>query len=618
MSEAKVREYRLTDDPADEPLEELLPGRLWLHAQRNPDRAAMREKYRGIWKPITWSGYRDNVAATARMLVELGVGRGDHVAILSENCPEWLYADLGAQTVGARAVGVYQTNPAEDVAYILTHSKSRLIFCEDQEQVDKVVEVADQTPSVEHVIVFDPRGTRGYDDPRLMSWDEFIGRGRELLEGGAAGWMREVMNDLDPKEPSMIVYTSGTTGDPKGAMISSYNVIDAGCGMAPMLGITEEDTVLSYLPLCHVAEKIFTVFLPLITGATVHFGESIATVQEDLKEVSPTIFLGVPRIWEKMHASVTLKMKDSTWLKRKLFNYWTVRGQELAEKRRNGGLNALEKAKWQVGDKLVFRALQERLGMRDCRHPVTGAAPISADLLRWFHGIGVPVLEGYGQTECAGVSHLNPPGNVKIGSVGQPLPLVECRIAEDGEIQVRGPMVFVGYLNQDDATQDTITEDGWLKTGDIGKEDESRHLFITGRKKEIIITAGGKNLSPEKIENALKMSPYIKEAVAIGDRRKFVSALIQIDFDAVGDWATRRKITYTSFDDLAAKEEVRALIEDEVNEANERLARVESVREFRLFDKELHQDDGELTATQKVRRSTITEMYEELIESIYL
>jgi len=387
--------------------------------------------------------------------------------------------------------------------------------------------------------------------------------------------------------------------------------------MAPMLELTEDDTILSYLPLCHVAEKIFTVFLPLIVGATVHFGESIATVQADLKEVSPTIFLGVPRIWEKMHASVTLKMKDSTWLKRKLFNYWAVRGQELAEKRRNGGLTVIEKAKWQLGDKLVYRPLQERLGLRNCRHPITGAAPISSDLLRWFHGIGVPILEGYGQTECAGVSHLNPPEDVKIGSVGQPLPLVECRIADDGEILVRGPMVFEGYLHQDDATSETVTDDGWLRTGDIGREDETGHLFITGRKKEIIITAGGKNLSPEKIENALKMSPYIKEAVAIGDTRKFVSALIQIDYDAVGDWATRRQITYTSFEDLAGKDEVRELIAGELDEANERLARVESVREFRLFDKELHQDDGELTATQKVRRSAVTELYDELIESMY-
>lgn len=610
------RPYGLTQDAEDRPLEELLVGRLWLWAQRAPQAVALREKRRGVWAEISWVLYRDEVAAAGRQMAELGIVPGDHVAILSDNRTEWLYADLGGQLVGARAVGIYQTNPPADVAFILTHCGARILFCEDQEQVDKAIEVADETPSLEHIVVFDPRGTRDYDDPRLMSWEAFIESGRALLDGDAAGWMRECIDERDPEEPSMIVYTSGTTGEPKGAMISSANVIEIGRGVAPLLGVNEDDTVLSYLPLCHVAEKIFTVFLPLIAGATVHFGESIGTVRGDLKEVSPTVFLGVPRIWEKMHASVTLKMKDASWLKRKLFNYWVVEGQRLAEKRRAQTMTAVDKARWRVGDLLVFRPLQERLGLRACRQPITGAAPISADLLRWFHGIGVPILEGYGQTECAGVSHLNPPGDPRIGTVGKSLPHVECRIAEDGEIELRGPMVFEGYHRQPEATEKTIV-DGWLRTGDVGSIDENGYLSITGRKKEIIITAGGKNLSPERIENALKMSPYIKEAVAIGDRRKFVSALIQIDGDAVGDWATRRKITYTSFDDLSAKPEVRTLIEDEVDAANEKLARVENVREFRLLDKELHQDDGEMTATQKVRRSAVVEIYEDLIESMY-
>ncbi len=592
-----------------------LPGALARHAQQTPDRTALRVKRMGIWQPYTWADYRDETAACALALGELGIGPGDHVAILSDNRPEWLFADLGTQTLGARAVGIYQTNPAEDVAYVLSHARCRVLFCEDQEQVDKAVECRAETPSVEQIVVFDPRGTHGYDDDRLVTWDDWRARGFELLKQKPNAFT-EYVAGLDPDAPAMVVYTSGTTGQPKGALISGRNAMEIAPGVCEMLGVTPEDQLLSYLPLCHVAEKIFTYFTPLTAGAVVHFGESIETVRQDLSEVSPTIFLGVPRIWEKMHASVTLKMKDSSPLKRRLFDWAARVGQQIADRRRAGTATGGDRVMWALADFLVFRPLQERLGMRRCRIPVTGAAPISAELLSWFHGIGVPVLEGYGQTECAGVSHINPPGAERIGTVGTTLPGLECRIADDGEICVRGPAVFVGYLHNDEATAKTVV-DGWLHTGDIGEEDDDGYLRITGRKKEIIITAGGKNLSPEKIENALKMSPYIKEAVAIGDRRKFISALVQIEPDAVGDWATRREIPYTSFGDLSGRPEVRELIAKAINEANDKLARVEQVRAFRLFDKELHQDDGELTATQKVRRRAIAEKYAALIEGIY-
>jgi long-chain acyl-CoA synthetase len=299
-----------------------------------------------------------------------------------------------------------------------------------------------------------------------------------------------------------------------------------------------------------------------------------------------------------------------------MFDYFGRKGAEIEARRREGRSNVIDSLVWFVGDFVLYRPLQERLGMRRCRLPVTGAAPISGELITWFNGVGIRILEGYGQTECAGVCHINPPGANKIGTVGKTLPLLECRVADDGEILVRGPAVFEGYLNRPDANAETVVE-GWLHTGDIGSLDEDGYLSITGRKKEIIITAGGKNLSPEYIENALKVSPYIKEAVAIGDRRKFLSALIQIDFDAVSDWATRRKLTHTSFEDLASKDEVIELVRSEVAAANEKLARVENVREFRLLPKELHQDAGEVTATQKVRRSKVEEKFAALIEDMY-
>ena len=591
---------------------ETLPGLLFAHAAARPDHVALREKHRGLWREVTWAGYRDAVAATARALAAIGVERGDHVAILSDNRPEWLYADLGAQLIGARSVGIYQTNPPTDVAWILNHCRAPVIFCEDQEQVDKVVFGDDDLPALRRVVVIDPRGTRAYDDPRLVSWADFLALGEAEAD---PRWAEAQLAARDPAEPTMVVYTSGTTGRPKGALLSSKNALAAASAMVPALGIGASDSVLSYLPLCHVAEKIFSLFMPLQGGAVVHFGESLETVREDLREVSPTVFLGVPRIWEKMAAGVQVKMRNSTWFKQTLYKHWTKWGRAVAE--RGGPRGAAERVWAKIGDLVVLRPLQERLGLRRCRLAFSGAAPIGADLLWWFRGIGLPIHEGYGQTEDGGVTHYNPPGAVRIGTVGVPLPGVECQLADDGELLVRGAVVFPGYLHDPEATAATVDADGWLHTGDVGEIDAEGRLRITGRKKEIIITAGGKNLSPEKIENALKSSPYVKEAVALGDGERFVAALIQIEPDTVGDRMMRRGVVYTSFEDLSARPEVVKLIAEEVDRANAQLARVEQVRAFRLFPKELHQDDGELTATQKVRRKAVMAAWAPLVEDLY-
>jgi len=594
-----------------------LPGRLVHLAKDRGDDPALREKRLGVWEERSWAGYRDEVLATAIAMLDAGVGRGEHVAILSENREEWVVADLAAQSIGARSVGVYPTNPEPEVAYILSHSGSVLIVCEDQEQVDKVVAVRDRTPSVRRVVVVDPRGTRDYLDDRLVSWHDFVQNGRDQLDARAAEILERIAA-IDPDEPAMIVYTSGTTGPPKGAMLSSRNVTTSADAGVAAFGYSDREQVLSYLPLCHVAEKIFTLYLPLATGSVVHFGESIDTVAEDLREVSPTVFVGVPRIWEKMHSGVLVKMGDSSRLKRGLFQVGMAQGQRLSAKKQAGrAWNPLDHLIWKVFDLLVFRPLQERLGLRRCWFPVSGAAPVAPELLRWFHGIGVSVAEGYGQTECAGVSHANPPDAVRIGTVGPAIPGVECRLGAGDEVLVRGPQVFVGYLHNEEATRETVDADGWLHTGDVGSVDEDGYLSITGRIKDIIITAGGKNLSPEQIENQMKTSPYIKECVAIGDGRKFISALVQIDADNVGDWTSRKGVAYTSFQDLAAKDEVVQLIDSEVRRCNEGLARVEQVRAFRLLPKELHQDDEELTATQKVRRTAFYERYADLIEEMY-
>ena len=593
-----------------------LPGRLAWFAKQRADKPALRHKHLGIWEEITWAQYYERTSAVARALWERGLRSGGHAGILSDNRPEWLFADLAIQALGARSVGVYQTSPAADVQYVLSHSRSTALFCEDQEQVDKLMEIGGGLPELKHIIVFEPRGTRGYADPRLQSFDDFLAEGMRLLER-EPGFMHERLAALDPSSASMIVYTSGTTGQPKGAMLCSNNVCEPTDAIAKMLNVTEKDAVLSYLPLCHVAEKIYSVNLPLATGLVVHFGESIDTVQEDLREVSPTVFLGVPRIWEKMHASLLIRMKSSSWLKRTLFFYFVNKGVELERKKRHGKSSPLDALIRAAGDVLVFRALQERLGLRRCRVPGSGAAPIAPELLEWFHGVGVPIYEGFGMTELAGGSHFNRPSMYKLGTVGPSIEGVTQRLAEDGEILLRGKCVFMGYLHNEEATRAMIDEEGWLHTGDIGETDADGYLKITGRKKEIIITAGGKNLSPERIENALKTSAFIKEAVAIGDKRNFVSALVQIEYDTVGDWAQRQSLPYTSYPDLASKPEVIKLIEEEVERCNALLGRVEQVRKVKILPKELHQDNGELTATQKVRRKVVSERYADLIAGMY-
>ncbi|MDH5673211.1 MAG: AMP-binding protein [Myxococcales bacterium] len=612
-----ARARHLNEAPADgKPrLEPTLPGRLRAFALTRGHEPALRHKRLGLWEEITWAQYYRNVSAAARMLAECGLGPGDHIAILSDNRPQWLYADLAAQALGARSVGLYATSPASDVAYLLNHSGSKVLFCEDQEQVDKFMAVADQLPALEKVVVFDPRGTRGYSDARLLHYRDFMAQGEALLDGDGA-FMTRCIAALDPDAPAMVVYTSGTTGHPKGAMISNRNACEMIDAFTDLIEFEDHEQGLSYLPLCHVAEKIFSVFLPLTKGMVVHFGESIETVQEDLREVSPTLFLGVPRIWEKIHTSVNIKLENASWLKRALAKYFLEKGHEIQTRRRERRATAIDGVMWFLGDMLIYRALQERLGLRRCRLAATGAAPIAPEMLEWFRSFGVLVHEGYGMTELSGVSHINPPEQVRLGTVGLPIRSIEERIADDGEILLRGPSIFVGYLNDEEATRATIDSDGWLHTGDVGKLEDG-YLTITGRKKEIIITAGGKNLSPERIENALKASSYVKEVIAIGDRRKFVAALVQIEYDTVGNWAQGQGIQYTSYQDLASKDEVQALLAKEIARCNDVLARVEQVRSFRILPRQLQQEEGELTPTQKVRRSHVHARYAELIETMY-
>jgi long-chain acyl-CoA synthetase len=590
-----------------------------------PDAVALRAKDFGIWREVTWSQYWSQAELVGHALLALGVDAGDRVAIGSENRREWLYADIGAVAVRAITVGLYPTNPAGEVAYLLSHSAARVLIAEDQEQVDKALAVLDALPELERIVYIEPRGIRHrYDNPKLLSWDDFLAMGAEHRErnpDAVARRMREVESD----DVMTLIYTSGTTGPPKGAMLTVANVEFAVRSLVEEGGFTDpppspKDITLSYLPLCHVAERIFTTWFSASAGVQVHFAESIETVQANLREVQPTILFGVPRIWEKVLAAITISASSATWLKRATTRFWLRVADGLGEQLvRNGGRHTFgTRLEYGVGWLFCFRALKARIGMRHVRYASSGTAPISPQVLRFFMGIGVPMHEVYGMTENSAVATGNRPGRVKVGTVGEPHPGVELRITDDGEIQTRHGGVFAGYWRDEDATRRAMTPDGWLRTGDVGEWVDGTHVRITDRMKDIIITAGGKNVAPSEIENALKTSPYIKEAIVLGDKRPYLVALVGIEYDTVGHWARQRRLTYTTYRDLAEKDEVRELVQGIVTQVNERFATVEQVKKFRMLPKELDHEDGELTATQKVKRSALAKVFGDLVEDMYV
>lgn len=577
---------------------------------------ALREKDFGIWQNVTWNQYQSHVKHFALGLVRLGFKRGDHLSILSENCCEWLYASLGCISLGGVPLGVYPTSPYPEVHYVVKHSDSVIVVCEDQEQTDKVLQVLQDLPKLIKIIVKDMKGLRNYPKDNIISFQAVEVLGQELAEEQPDLFERQVQKGR-AEDVCMMIYTSGTTGLPKGAMVNHRNIEATTLATSEALEADEKDSAVSYLPLCHVAEQIFSLYLPIHLGITVNFAESVATIQGDLREIAPTVFLGVPRIWEKLQNSITVKIEDSSWLKRWLFKWcmaigYQVCDRRLAKKKIGAGLKL---GRWTAYG-LMFRALQNYVGLRKVRLCFSAAAKVSPEVLRFFHAIGIQAKEGYGMTECTGLSFIHMGDDIKLGTVGKPISCIAYQLGPDGELMKRGPSIFAGYYKNPEATEKTVV-DGWLLTGDIAEVDEDGHLAIVDRKKDILITSGGKNIAPSLLENELKVSPYIKEAIILGDGRKFVSALIQIDFENTGKWATDQRLPYTNFKSLARLSEVRRMIQQEVDRVNERFARVENVRKFLLLTKELDHDDDEMTATMKVRRANIYEKFAEEIEQIY-
>jgi long-chain acyl-CoA synthetase len=592
-------------------------------AGETPDDVAYREKALGIWRETTWSTYWKQVETVANGLIGLGVQPGDRVAIHSENRPEWIVVDAACTAIRATCVGLYPTNPASEVEYLLQDSGTKILIAEDQEQVDKALAVKGNLPELERIIYIEPRGSNRYDDDILMSYDDLLEIGHECRSADACE-LPSRMIASQPGDVSYLIYTSGTTGPPKGAMLTAQNVEFACSLLGSGEGFVDpapgpDDDLISYLPLCHVYEKAFGHWLNAEAGTITNFGESLATLTSDMREVQPTIFEAVPRIWEKMHAAVLIRMASASRLKRWNYGLWMKVAAWLGRRLASNGANWTfgMRVMYVLGDFFLYRSLKERLGLVRVRHGITAAAPIAPDIIEFFMGLGVPIYEAYGMTENAAISTTNRPGRVVLGSVGEPYEGVEIRLDEvTSEILVKHPGVFIGYWNLPEATAEAIDADGWQHSGDVGEWNGS-NLKIVDRLKDIIITAGGKNISPSEIENLVKMSPFVGEVIVIGDKRKFVTALVAVDFEATSEWAQRKRIPHTTYSDLSSKPEVRDLLQKVITEVNVNLANVEQIKKFDIITKELDHEDGELTATMKVKRSVIEERFRDQIEAMY-
>jgi len=593
-----------------------VPALFRFRAKTLNNKVAMREKHFGIWRTFSWNQYYSNSARLGKAMMTLGLESGQTVSILADPCKEWLFFDLATQCIGCVSCGIYATDSAPQILHICKDSDTTLLMVENEEQLDKYLAVEEQLPNIHTVVVLDSTGLADLDHPKVVMLDQFYRLGDEADENLESEWNRRI-DSAKPNDTAILVYTSGTTGAPKGAMLSNRNLIFIAQAFHEFYPITAEDESVVYLPLCHITERLLSVFLPLARCSTVNFIEGQDTAFENITEVSPTYFLGVPRIWEKMYSSITLRMKDATWLGRKALQVALSIGSRAADFEDNDLPVPIHvRLMYRAADFLVLNNIKVLLGLDRVRIGLTGAAPISPNLIGWFRALGVPLYEAFGQTENVAFACGNYRGQIRQGTVGKPPPGVELRTAEDGELLIRGPLVFKGYYKQTLKTAETIV-DGWLYTGDIAEIDADGFVKIVDRKKDIIITSGGKNISPSEIENQLKFSPYVTDAVVIGDRRKYLTCLVMIDNETVSQFAQENNVPFSDFKSLCATGEVQTLIKSEIERINQSFSRAETLKKFRLIDKQLTVEDEELTASMKLKRNIVNEKYADLIEQMY-
>ncbi len=584
-----------------------IPHRVLDQARRRPASPAYFEKRDGVWRPTTWREYADQIRTVARALMALGLPVGGKVAMLGFNRPEWVLFQHGAMMAGGVGAGIYTTCSADEVAYIVGHAEARLILVEDLAQWKKVLARRAELSRLQWVVTM--RDCPAIDDPTVLSWAAFLERARSVAEDD----LDRRVDRLQQDALATLIYTSGTTGPPKGVMLSHDNLAWTARALIDLGGARDGDSSLSYLPLSHIAEQMTTIHIPATGGATTYFAESIEKVPDNLREVQPTIVFGVPRIWEKFHAGITAKLAQATGAKKRLVGWTRKVGAQVSALRNRGkepgGLLALQ---YKLVDRLVLTKFKAALGLSRARMCITGAAPLAPDVFELFASLDIVLYEVYGQSEDSGPTSFNVPGATRFGTVGPAIPGVEVKIADDGEILVRGRNVFLGYYKEPLATADAMV-DGWLRTGDLGRLDADGYLSITGRKKEIIITAGGKNIAPRNIEDALKESPLVSEAVVIGDRKKFLTVLVTLDDAAVASLPGG-----AAGDAAHARADVRAAIQARLDQVNDTLARVEQVKKFTILPRAFAIETGELTPTLKIKRAVVAKNFAAEIDAMYL
>ncbi len=588
--------------PGSLPEGDTLPAMFWNAVALRRDTVWLRDKHLGLWRSWRWCDVGDAVREIAMGLASLGFAPGDCASVLANTVVEWVFCDFGVQSAGGVCNGIYPTDSAAQVEYLCADSGTTVLF----------VELA-------WIVVFDMEGLRDLQDPRVLSLDALRARGREY-DAAHPGEFDRRRASRRPQDLAILIYTSGTTGKPKGAMHSHAGLLYAVRQYMAAMPLTHEDERMCVLPLCHVAERLFGVYLGLYGGSRLSFVERPETLPENVREISPTFFFGVPRVWEKFYSAVTLAVAESTYLQKRAYTWAIGAGYRIAARVLEGrpvGIGL--KAEFLLARLLVLNNVRKMIGIHRARGVGTGAAPISPDLVRWYLALGVPMVEVWAQTESAALGTLMPVEGIRPGSIGKAAPGNEVRVdPETKELLIRGPNVFMGYFNLPERTAETIDADGWLHTGDVGEMDRDGYFRITDRMKDIIITAGGKNITPSEIENQLKFSPYITDAVVIGDRRAYLTALVMIDQENVERYAQDHGIPFSNYASLTRAEAVQQLIAAEIDRVNRAFARVEQIKTFRLIDRQLTPEDEELTPTMKLKRQFVQKKFAELIEDMYL
>ena len=595
-----------------------LPAVFWNAVKQRGPNVWMRQKHLGIWRSWTWNQSGDAVREIAAGLISLGFAKGECASILGNTSVEWVWMDLAVLSCSGVSNGIYPTDAPNQVQYLCEDSASRFLFVEDDEQLDKALTVRDQLPLLQKIIVVNMDGLQKLQDPNILSLAALRALGRTFL----AQHPDEVearVRATQPEDLAILVYTSGTTGKSKGAMHLHSGLVHAMRGYNALIQQNEQDERMCFLPLCHIAERMGGEYYGMYTGAKLNFVENPETIPENVREIAPTVFVAVPRVWEKFYSSVMIALKESGKLQQLAYRWAIGVGQRIADLTlAQQPVSTWLKIQFKVAGLLVLNNVRKLIGIHRARVLFTGAAPISADLIRWYLALGVPMVEVWGMTETAGGSSGSPPNRIKPGSIGPSASFNEMRLdPATGEILVRGKNVFAGYLNQPEKTAETIDADGWLHTGDVGLVDADGYYQITDRMKDIIITAGGKNITPSELENDLKFSPYVTDAVVIGDKRAYLTVIVMIDQENVEKFAQDADIPFSNYASLTRAPEVQALIQAELDRVNKKFARVEQIKKFFLLETQLTAEDEELTPTMKLKRKLVEKKYAPQIEAMY-